>query len=1216
MASDLTSQSQPNLESQKLDAAFVYEFENFCLNAANLMLFRDGEAITLAPKVVETLLALVERRGEIVSKREMMNRLWADSFVEDANLTQNVYLLRKTLGKGADGRDLIETFRRRGYRFTGEIRRAAGKSIEDDAAEKAFIETVVRSDRFDSLAVLPLTNESADETTEYLSDGITESIINRLSQIAQLRVVARNTVFQYKNRQIEPPEIGRRLKVGAILTGRILQHAERLIVRAELVETTHGWQIWGEQYDRPVADVLELQETIAREIAENLRLKLTGEERRRVTKRWTESSEAYHLYIKARFYLNKRLTESIERAAALFQQAIDVDPAYAPAYVGLADCFPLLSLYGSLTPREAYPQAKAAAEKALEIDPLMSKAYNSLGVVKLFYEWDWRGAEAAFRRAIELNPHYADAHQRYGMLLTAEGRFDEAVAEFKLAREFDPLSLIIKTISGYPFYYSREFEPAKAAFREVIAADEKYSMAHFRLGLAHAQTGDYAEAVKEIGTAVELSNDRDSIAALGYVAGLAGDRATAADALAELAEREKTGFVTSYNRALLAIGLKNYESALDWLERAFEERSYWLIYLKVDPALDALRESVRFKKLEEKIFGANDFEVRATPAAFLEKSAAPGSGGGSNKRFFAYAAIASAVLLLAIFAVPRLFDSKTANPQKNAAAPNLKITRLTPDLDAVATDFTPDGKHAVYILLEKGRQSVWLKDLATGGATQILPPSDDGYEEPQFSGDGKWIFFAVARPNKPNRTLVRVPSAGGAPEEIAYNVISPFAFSPDEKQVAFINGDAGDLHLAETDGGSDRVLARRDPKKGWFESWGSNLSWSAVHNLIAVCGGRYDGDGKPRYKLLLINPLDGAETVVPTPDWNYLDDVRWLGDGSGFVVVARETEASPFQIWRVSYPDGATQRITNDLNDYTNLTLSPDSRRILTNRHLAHLNLWLAPADAPERAKQITFSSTAEDGMWGVAFAPDGGVIYTSPRGGAIDLWRMNPNGGEPQQLTKNAGEWNGNPIVTPDGRYIIFVSKRSGRNQIWRMDADGGSPRQLTDEFWAGDPSLSSGGTEIYFRIDDGEQAYIAKIPLDGSSAPVRVSKTPHNSVGGPVPSPDGKFIFCQFYDRESSQPWKTGVLDTATGELIKVFDFHIGGTAVWTLDSKALIYNQRHNANLWRISLEENSKPQQITNYESGGAIRTFAASPDFKQFAVSRGTATYEAVLLENF
>jgi serine/threonine protein kinase/Tol biopolymer transport system component len=567
------------------------------------------------------------------------------------------------------------------------------------------------------------------------------------------------------------------------------------------------------------------------------------------------------------------------------------------------------------------------------------------------------------------------------------------------------------------------------------------------------------------------------------------------------------------------------------------------------------------------------------------------------------------LLLLGFFAI-RFFNSRPANLQPQAAAPNLKITRLTPELNAFADSFTPDGKYAVFVQLDKGKKSVWLKDLTTGAATLALPADEGGYEDVQFSRDGNWIYYATVRPNKPNKTLVRVPSAGGMPEEIAFNLVSPVAFSPDDRQIAFINGDHGDLHVAGTDG--ERVLSKVDPKKGWFESWGSNLSWSSVHNLIAICGGRYGAEGKPHFQLLLINPADGAEQVVPTPQWNYLDDVRWLGDGSALIVAARETEASPYQLWRVSYPDGATRRITTDLDSYASLAISPDSRRILTNRYLAQLNLWLAPADGRARVRQISFGSAAKDGTWGMAFTPDGKIIYTSPRGGAIDLWQMNADGGEPKQLTKNAGPSNAQPRITPDGKTIVFASTRSGRSQIWRMDADGGNAKQLTNEFWAGEPSLSPDGSEIYFKIDDGDKGYISKISLDGGQT-LRVSKTPH-SVGSPVVSPDGKSLLCGFYDRDAVQPWKSGILDAVTGELVRVFDFHVG-IAAWTADSKSIIYHVRHNANLWRFSLEANARPQQITEFDDG-EIRNFAISTDFRQLVISRGAGTYEALLLENF
>jgi TolB-like protein/Tfp pilus assembly protein PilF len=652
MSSDVSSiYSQDKINSPKLDNGGIYEFENFRLDAAHVMLYKDEKPISLAPKVIETLVALVERSGEVVSKNELMNRLWADSFVEESNLTQNIYLLRRTLGKGADGRDLIETFRRRGYRFTGAIKlraeNATATKPEEASTNLPAIERSEQPNAFDSLAVLPFKNESSDEAAEYLSDGITESIINRLSQLEDFRVLARNTVFRYKNSEIDEQQIGRDLSVSAILTGRILQFGEKLIVRTELVDAINGWQIWGEQYDRHFSDVLELQETIAREISEKLELNLSREEKRRLAKRDTKSSEAYGFYVKGRYFLNKRRTETIEQATVYFEKAIELDSAYALAYVGLADCYPLLSLYGKLTPREAYPKAETAARKALEIDDRLAEAYNSLGVVKLFYEWDWTGAENAFQKAIALNPNYADAHQRYGMFLTALGRFDEAIGEFEKAIRLDPLSLIIKTISGYPFYYARRFEEAAKRFSEVIAADANYSMAHFRLGLTRAQLGEFGKSIAEFEKSIVLSNDRDSIAAFAYAQGLAGNREKAVAALAELDEREKKGFVTSYNRALIKIGLGDYESALDWLEKALEERSYWLIYLKLDPALDVLRGNPRFAALQKEIFGAPKENIETLP----EIAEMPDAG-STEKSFFSLnwqiAAVVLGLLLVMI----------------------------------------------------------------------------------------------------------------------------------------------------------------------------------------------------------------------------------------------------------------------------------------------------------------------------------------------------------------------------------------------------------------------------------------------------------------------------------------------------------------------------------------------------------------------------------------
>ena len=1205
MSSDLSSiQSQFNLNSVKSNPESVYEFEDFRLDAAHLMLYRDEERTNLAPKVVETLLALVERGGEIVSKEEMMERLWKNSFVEESNLTQNIYLLRKTLGKGADGRDLIETFRRRGYRFTGAIKSRAENSSAGKTEEPA-LERSEQPNAFDSLAVLPFKNESNDDAAEYLSDGVTESIINRLSQLEDFRVVARNTVFRYKNAEIDQRKIGRDLSVSAVLTGRILQLGEKLIVRTELVDAVSGWQIWGAQYDRLFVDVLDLQETIAREISEKLELKLSGEEKRRLAKRDTQSSEAYDFYVKGRYFLNKRLTETIEQATVFFQKAIDLDPSYALAFVGLADCYPLLSLYGKLTPREAYPKAETAARKALEIDDRLAEAYNSLGVVKLFYEWDWSGAEKAFQKAIALNPNYADAHQRYGMLLTVQERFDESVAEFEKAIRLDPLSLIIKTISGYPFYYSHRFDQAAERFREVIAADENYSMAHFRLGLTCAQTGDFDKAIAEFEKSSSLSNDRDSIAALAYVQALAGNREKAVAALAELDEREKKGFVTSYNRALIKIGLDEKDSALDWLEKAFEERSYWLIYLKVDPALDALRKSARFAALQKEIFGISNQKIEVSQqVAETQKNVS------SDKRFFGlrgwHAAAVFGLLLLVILGLSWFYWREKSDAALNTRTANVTLKRLTPDIHAIYSAISRDGKYLVYAPLENGKRSLWVKDIATGSARQIMPPNENDYGAPQFSPDGSRIYYTSQRNNR--WAIVRIPVAGGVPQQISEETTSPFTLSPDGNYLAFVR-EPESLMIANTDGSGERILSQRGTQDKWFESWGSHLSFSPDGSSIAVCGGRVE-NGKPRRVLTEISVADASERDIPVPHWDNLDSVQWIPDGSGLIVIAREVSGSPFQIWRIAYPSGALTRVTQDLNEYNSISISGDSRLLVAVQETGSRNIWTVPLADSKQARQITFGSAANDGFWGIDTMPDGRIVYTSPRGGNSDLWIMNADGSNQKQLTANAGA-NQRPTVTPDGRYIFFQSDRGGTNwHIWRIDADGGNPKQMTDgESFQTYPTAAPDGRWVYFTWGMGQKSIIWKIPVEGGE-PMRVS--PAENVGVLSVSPDGKLLAINKYDREAKLQWQVGIIRADTGEVVRWFDYYLYGRIGWTPDSKYVI--SFSNINLLKHPIDGGAA-QPLTNFDAQ-QIRAFDISADGKMLVVSRGNSSTEAILLENF
>ena len=572
-----------------------YKFGGFRLDVTQRLLYRPGgEVAPLKPKVVETLELLVRGRGRLVGKEELMERLWPGRVVEESNLAQYVYLLRKELGEGRRG--YIVTVPGRGYRFTAEV-----EEVSEGAAA-----AVGGPAPIDSLAVLPLRNEGGDPEAEYLCDGITDGLIDHLSRLPRLKVMAHSSVFHYRGREVAPQEVGRDLGVRAVLAGRLRQAGGRLVVRTELVDAAEGWRLWGGRYEGPCSDLLGLQDAIAREVSGELRPGLSGEERSRLGKRHTENTEAYRLFIKARYYLNKRLLETIRKAVAYFREAVEADPDYAPAYAGLADCYPLLNLYGALPPREAYARAEEAATRALELDDSFAQAHNALGVIKLFYGWDRAGAESAFRRAIELDPSYPDARQRYGMMLVSAGRFAEAEREMERAQGLDPLSLITKTIGVYPFYYSRDFERAAVRLREVLEMDPNYSMAHFRLGLTYAQQGRHGEALAELRRSAELSGDRDVVAALGYVSGLAGEASGARAALAELDRRRRDGFVPAYDMALVHVGMGDAGAALDWLEKAREERSYWLIYLQVDPALDPLRGHPRFAGLLRSVVGPTE----------------------------------------------------------------------------------------------------------------------------------------------------------------------------------------------------------------------------------------------------------------------------------------------------------------------------------------------------------------------------------------------------------------------------------------------------------------------------------------------------------------------------------------------------------------------------------------------------------------------------------
>jgi serine/threonine protein kinase/Tfp pilus assembly protein PilF len=458
-----------------------------------------------------------------------------------------------------------------------------------------------RNPAIDSVAVLPFANIGGDANTEYLSDGITESLINSLSQIPKLKVIARSSVFRYKGKQVDPQTVGRELNVGAVLTGKVVQLGDRLTIQTDLVDVSNQTQLWGEKYNRKVSDILVLQDEISNEISDKLRLTLTGEEKKQLVKRYTESADAYQLYWKGRYRWNKRTPEDIKEAIRNFQQAINIDPGYALAYTGLADCYVLGSVL-QMAPKEAMPIARDATRKALALDEKLAEAHTSLAKIELSFEWDWSGAESEFKRAIELNPGYATAHQWYGVYLSEMGRHDESMRERKLAQELDPLSLSISTGLGRAFFWAHRYDEAINHLLKVLDQDPRYPDTHWSLGLAYEQKKMYAEAIASFQKAVEYSKTADlaegkpeMLAALGHALALAGRRTEAEKILADLtAKSASQRYVSPYSIALVYVALGDKQRAFEWLDQAYQERDESFIHLRVDPRLDALRADPQF----------------------------------------------------------------------------------------------------------------------------------------------------------------------------------------------------------------------------------------------------------------------------------------------------------------------------------------------------------------------------------------------------------------------------------------------------------------------------------------------------------------------------------------------------------------------------------------------------------------------------------------------
>jgi TolB-like protein/DNA-binding winged helix-turn-helix (wHTH) protein/Tfp pilus assembly protein PilF len=649
-------------------SAKIIRFGPYELDVCAGQLLRRGHRIRLQEQPFRILTLLLERPGDLVTREELRKQLWNnETFVDfDHSLNAAVMRLREALGDSSDNPRYIETVPKRGYRFIAGVEAppsrkeagveghtATGTFTGDrpqdgipvgDSPEKAgmgralarrwssirqgvlyaalfltsaAIVFLILERRYDkvnasryndrqikSVVVLPLENLSGDQNQEYFADGMTDDLIANLAKIRALRVIPRSTAMAYKGTHKPLPQIAVELNVDAVIEGTVLRADNRVRITAELVQVATDRPIWAETYEGQIGDVLSLQNQVSSAIANEIRIKLTPEEKEKLTETAAVSPDVYENYLKGRYYWNKRSDDSLLRAINYYELATRKDPNYALAFAGLADCYGIIgaTIFGELPAREASPKAKAAAQRALQLDPSLAEAETSLATTEFNYEWDWTAAEDGFKRAISLNPNYATAYQRYSLYLSAMGRPQESLEQINKARDLDPLSISINFSVGWRYYMARQYDRAIEQLQTTLEMDPSYDVPYIILGQAYEQKGDYAQAIAALRKGAEMSHYSPSMTApLAHAYASAGNRAAAEKLLGELQARSRKQYVSPYYLAIVYEGLGRNREAMDCLEKAYDDHSNGMVFLKVEPQLDALRTSPRFVELQRKL---------------------------------------------------------------------------------------------------------------------------------------------------------------------------------------------------------------------------------------------------------------------------------------------------------------------------------------------------------------------------------------------------------------------------------------------------------------------------------------------------------------------------------------------------------------------------------------------------------------------------------------
>jgi Tol biopolymer transport system component/TolB-like protein/Tfp pilus assembly protein PilF len=988
--------------------------------------------------------------------------------------TELEWIIKKALRKDRDERyqtirEFLADLKNLGQRLDFEQELERSLDTSDSRAPYSAPESQSKSSStaIDSLAIVPFQHHDPEPGMEYFSDGIAETMITTLSRLPELRVMAWSTVSQYKGQQVDPRRVGRELGVRAVVTGRIVQSTDSLVMKLELVDGNDGSQLWSDQCVCNPANVLDVGTQISCELSERLLLRLTNEERNQLARHPTDNVEAYHSYLKGRYCWNKRTDEDVRNAIEYFKKAIDADPTYALAYIGLADCYLILGSFGvaTLAPRDAFPKAREALERAIAIDDTLAEAHASLGYCLANYDWNWTAAEREFKRALELKPDYAVAHHWYGFIfLTPFARLDEAIAELRQALDLDPLSLSIGSNVGLLFYLARRHEEALTHFQRHLEMDRNFVYTHWEMGLAYEESGKYDEAITAFRKAISLSGTstlpRSLLARTYALAARKSEALTLIDQLNELSIQQ---YVSPYRIAAIYAALGDKDRAFKWLDHAYEARDGWLIWLAVDPVVDSLRSDPRFNELLPKI----GLPVTSgQPDADVGSSTSTQIGPQSFVRQFAGLALVLLLVVLPLgagYLLLKFVTGRTANRPQPVSFQQLTY-QSGPEF---FPSLSPDGKATIYASRASGNWDIYSQRVGDANTVNLTKDFVSDDSQPAFSPDGQRIAF---RSERDGGGIYVMNANGDSPVRV-----SDFGYSPSWSR------DGGQILV-----GTEKIpqpSTRPTKSQLWLIdltsgqrqriSEGDALQpTSSPHHKRIAYWSRPDRYGQREHIWTI--PVSGGEPVAVTDGSSTDLNPVWSPDGKYLYFSSNRSGSS--NIWRVlidedtgavmSAPEAVTSigaatsvlYLSFSLTGQLAYSAQTDIRNLRRVSFDPSLGISAKPVAVTEGSLQFWFPDVSPDGEWLTAYS----------MGQQRHIYIMRTDGTNQRDLTPDTYRhaW---PRWSPDGQRIAFTSRRTGDYEVWMVNRDGSNLHQV---------SQSNGGHYSPWSIDGSMIAYSIHAP------------------------------------------------------------------------------------------------------------------------------------------